>query len=59
MKSNSIQFRLAAGILLAAWTPAFGQRTGTLKMKTTTSRAGVFADDKYVGHAGNFGVTRS
>jgi len=60
MKSNPIRFRLAAAvILLAACTLVFGQQTGTLKVKTTTGRAGVFVDDKYVGPAANFGVTRS
>jgi hypothetical protein len=59
MKSNSILFRMAAGVLLAAFSLAFGQQTGTLKVKTTTGRAGVFVDDKYVGPAANFGITRS
>jgi len=59
MNSNSIQLRLAAGILLAAGSLLFGQQTGTLKVKATTGRAGVFVDDKYVGPAGNFGVARS
>ncbi|MGC9949936.1 MAG: PEGA domain-containing protein [Bryobacteraceae bacterium] len=59
MKSNCIRFRLAAAaILLAVCSLAFGQ-TGTLKVKTTTGRAGVFVDDKYVGPAANFGITRS
>jgi len=60
MKNNSIRFRLAAiGVLLAACSLAFGQQTGTLKVKTTTGRAGVFVDDKYVGPAANFGMSRS
>jgi hypothetical protein len=60
MKNNSIRFRLAtAAILLAACSLAFGQQTGTLKVKTTTGRAGVFVDDKYVGPAANFGMSRS
>jgi len=60
LKIKSIRFRLAAiGLLLAAGSLAFGQQTGTLKVKTTTGRAGVFVDDKYVGPAANFGITRS
>lgn len=59
MKSNSIWFRLAVSSLLAACSLAFGQQTGKLKVKTTTGRAGVFVDDKYVGPAGNFGATRT
>lgn len=59
MKCNLIQFRLVATVLLVACSLAFGQQTGTLKVKTTTGRAGVFVDDKYVGPAANFGVARS
>ena len=59
MKINSIRFRRAAlGLLLMAGSVMFGQ-TGTLKVKATTGRAGVFVDDKYVGPAANFGITRS
>ncbi|HUE03135.1 MAG TPA: hypothetical protein VMR62_26440 [Bryobacteraceae bacterium] len=42
MKSDSILFRLVAGILLAACSQAFGPQTVTLKVKTITGRAGVF-----------------
>jgi len=60
MSSSSIRYRLAAtAALLIAGTLAFGQEMGTLKVKATTGRAGVFVDDKYVGPASNFGVTRS
>lgn len=60
MKSTSILFRTAAaGILLATCSLAFGQQTGTLKVKTSTGRAGVFVDDKYLGPAANFGMARS
>ena len=60
MKIDSVRFRMAAvGMLLTACTLAFGQQTGTLKVKTTTGRAGVFVDDKYVGPAANFGMSRS
>ena len=38
---------------------AFGQQTGTLKLKTPTGRVGVFLDDKYLGPAANFGMSRS
>lgn len=58
MKINSIGFR-AAGFLLVAASLAFAQQTGKLKVKTTTGRAGVFVDDKYVGPAANFGMARS
>jgi hypothetical protein len=58
MKISSIYRRLAAiGILLIGGSLAFGE-TGTLKVKATTGRAGIFVDDKYVGPAANFGVTR-
>ena len=60
MKIKSVRFRLAAaGLLLAAGSLAFGQQTGTLKVKTTTGRAGVFVDDKYLGPAAIFGISRS
>ena len=61
MKINTVRLhRAALGIaLLAASSLAFGQQTGTLKVKTTTGRAGVFVDDKYVGPAANFGMSRS
>jgi len=59
MRINSVRFRIAAiGLLLAAGSLAFGQQTGTLKVKTTTGRAGVFVDDKYLGPAANFGMSR-
>ncbi|MGA2133751.1 MAG: PEGA domain-containing protein [Bryobacteraceae bacterium] len=59
MKINSTGCRLAAtGILLITGSLGFGE-TGTLKVKATTGRAGVFVDDKYIGPAANFGVTRS
>ncbi len=58
MNTHSTPFRLAAiGILTLAGSLAFGQ-TGTLKVKATTGRAGVFVDDKYLGPASNFGMTR-
>lgn len=60
MKIISVGFRRAtAGMLLCACSLAFGQQTGTLKVKTTTGRAGIFVDDKYVGPAANFAITRS
>jgi len=60
MKINCVRFHLAAIVLLlAAGSLAFGQQTGTLKVKTTTGRAGVFVDDKYLGPAANFGMSRS
>ena len=61
MKINCVRFHLAALgiILLAAGSLAFAQQNGTLKVKTTTGRAGVFVDDKYVGPASNFGMSRS
>jgi hypothetical protein len=60
MNSNSIRYRLVAmTALLITGALAFGQETGTLKVKATTGRAGVFVDDKYMGPASNFGVTRS
>jgi len=60
MKPRSIRYRLVAiGFLLICGSLAFGQQTGTLKVKATTGRAGVFVDDKYVGPAANFGITRS
>lgn len=58
MQLSSFRFRMAPiALLLAAGTLAFAQ-TGTLKVKTSTGRAGVFVDDKYVGPASNFGMTR-
>jgi len=60
MKMNSVRFQFAAvGLLLTVGSLAFGQQTGTMKVKTTTGRAGVFVDDKYVGPAANFGMSRS
>ena len=61
MKDDSIRFRLSAAgaILLLTCSLAFAQQTGTLKVKTTTGRAGVFVDDKYLGPASNFGMARS
>jgi len=59
MKVHSIGFRLAAIGVLFLGGVAFSQQTGTLKVKTTTGRAGVFVDDKYLGPAANFGSTRS
>jgi len=56
MKTTSIL--AAAGVLLIAGSLAFGE-TGTVKVKAPTGRAGVFVDDKYVGPAANFGITRS
>lgn len=59
MKIDSVRIHLAAaGLLLAAASLAFGQQTGTLKVKATTGRAGVFVDDKYLGPAANFGMAR-
>ncbi len=58
MNIQSSRLRKAAiGIFFACGSLAFGQ-TGTLKVKTTTGRAGVFVDDKYVGPAANFGMSR-
>ncbi len=59
MKIKSVRVHLAAaGMLLALGSLALGQQTGTLKVKTTTGRAGVFVDDKYLGPAANFGMAR-
>ncbi len=59
MNMNFFVFRAAGlGLLLLTGSLAFGQ-TGNLKVKTTTGRAGVFVDDKYVGPAGNFGIART
>ncbi len=38
---------------------SMAQQTGSLTVKTTTGRAGVFVDGKYVGPASNFGVSRT
>jgi hypothetical protein len=38
--------------------PLSAQGTGYLKAKVGTGRAGIFVDGKYVGPAGNFGMTR-
>ena len=57
MTIRSICFRFTTAGMLLAGSLLFGQ-TGTLKVKTTTGRAGVFVDNKYVGPASNFGVTR-
>ena len=46
----------AAGLIAAAFLCA--QETGYIKMKVDPGRAGVFVDGKYVGPAGNFGVSR-
>ena len=35
------------------------QQDGSLSVKTSTGRAGVFVDGKYLGPAGNFGVART
>jgi hypothetical protein len=60
MKINRMRLHLAAaGLLAMAGSLAFGQQTGTLKVKATTGRAGIFVDDKYVGPAANFAMTRS
>ena len=58
MKLNSSRI-FAIGLFLVTGSLAFAQQTGTLKVKATTGRAGVFVDDKYVGPASNFGMTRS
>jgi len=59
MTTKMMGVRVAAGFLFVAASLAFGQQTGNLKVKTTTGRAGVFVDDKYVGPAANFGVART
>ena len=60
MKTNCVRSSLGAlAIVLAMSASGFAQQTGTLKVKTTTGRAGVFVDDKYLGPAANFGMTRS
>ncbi|HVN06301.1 MAG TPA: PEGA domain-containing protein [Bryobacteraceae bacterium] len=59
MSTKKTGARLAAGLLFVAASLAFGQQTGNLKVKTTTGRAGVFVDDKYVGPAANFGMSRT
>jgi len=56
MKSNCIRWATVI-VLAAASSLAFGQ-SGYLRVKTSTGRAGVFVDDKYVGPAANFGITR-
>ena len=50
----------AAALLIAvAGIPAFSQQgSGYLKTKVDPGRAGVFIDGKYVGPAGNFGMSR-
>lgn len=59
MKTGFTRRLAAAGMLLAMGGLAFGQQsTGYLKVKTTTGRAGVFVDDKYVGPAANFRMAR-
>jgi len=58
LRIHSLRFHPGAiALLLAVGSLAFGQ-TGTLKVKTTTGRAGVFVDDKYIGPAANFGMAR-
>lgn len=59
MRIDSIGLRLATSFLVVAGSLAFCQETGKLKVKTSTGRAGIFVDDKYIGPAGNFGMTRT
>ena len=60
MNSKTVRFSMAAIVtfVLASGSLTFAQQNGTLRVKTTTGRAGVFVDDKYVGPASNFGSTR-
>jgi hypothetical protein len=51
--------RATAIFALLVWAGSLAaQQSGFLKVKTTTGRAGVFIDDKYVGPAANFAVSR-
>ena len=51
--------RNAALLIAVSSIPVVGQQnTGYLKTKVDPGRAGVFIDGKYVGPAGNFGVSR-
>jgi hypothetical protein len=58
MRINSIAMN-AALLIAACGIPLVGQQnTGYLKTKVNPGRAGVFIDGKYVGPAGNFGMSR-
>jgi len=45
--------------LLFALLPLAAQQTGTLKVKVSPGRTGVFVDGKYLGPASNFGMART
>jgi hypothetical protein len=49
---------VAALLIAVACIPAVAQNSGYLKTKVDPGRAGVFIDGKYVGPAGNFGMSR-
>jgi hypothetical protein len=53
--------RVALAVLLLGAMPIVcqAQQSGSLSVKTSTGRAGVFVDGKYVGPAANFGVART
>ena len=44
--------------LLVLAAPLAAQNNGTLKVKTSSNRTGVFVDGKYLGPAANFKITR-
>ena len=44
--------------LFVSAAPLFAQQNGTLKVKTSSNRTGVFVDGKYLGPAANFKITR-
>ena len=58
MRFKLTMCRLTAIFALASAGSVAIAQTGYLKVKTSTGRAGVFVDDKYVGPAANFAMTR-
>jgi hypothetical protein len=52
-------FLLTLTVSVLCAVPALAQQTGTLKVKVSPGRTGLFLDGKYLGPAANFGFSRT